>query len=103
MEKLICKIFGHKIVGLNTKRFFANCGRCFKGLKVSYDMSYGETVVVGDYGSQRTFIWCDCGNELCSTDSHFFTEPTFLEVYKCSKCGEVSKWDFDAPVPIKIN
>ena len=32
-------------------------------------MSYGETVVDEDYGNQKTFIWCECGNELWSTNS----------------------------------
>lgn len=100
MKNLICKLFGHKIVRLNTKRMFAWCDRCDKGLKVSYDMTYGETIVTGDYGSQRTFCWCDCGNELCSTDS-LVKDEAYVE-YKCSKCGKESKWDFDTPVPIEI-
>lgn len=100
MKNLICNIFGHRIVRLNTKRMFAWCDRCDKGLKVSYDMAYGETIVTGDYGNQRTFCWCDCGNELCSTDSLVKDEAYVL--YKCSKCGRESKWDFDAPVPIEI-
>lgn len=102
---LICKLFGHKVVGLMTKRYFANCARCHKGLKVSYDMSYGQTLVVGDYGDQRTFCWCDCGNELCSTNSYWsqlFRNGRTLERYKCSKCGKGSTWDFDMPVPIRI-
>lgn len=102
---LICKIFGHKISSLNTKRQYAKCFRCMKGLKVSYDFSYGETVVVGDYGKQSTFIWCDCGNELCSTESFDEYEnlsDSDLVHYKCSKCGEKSEWDFEAPVPIRI-
>lgn len=100
MKNLICKLFGHKIVRLNTKRMFAWCDRCDKGLKVSYDMTYSETIVTGDYGNQRTFCWCDCGNELCSTDS-LVKDEAYVE-YKCSKCGKESKWDFDTPVPIEI-
>lgn len=108
-NNIICKIFGHKIIGLNVKRRFAKCGRCYKGLKVSYDMSYGETIVDVDYGNQKTFIWCECGNELCSTNSWLeyeskeIVEKIDVEVYKCSKCGEISKWDFGAPVPIRIS
>ncbi len=44
--------------------------------------------------------WCDCGNELCSTDS-LVKDEAYVE-YKCSKCGKESKWDFDTPVPIEI-
>lgn len=104
---IICKLFGHKVTGLQTKRLFARCDRCDKGLKVSYDMSYGQTLVTGDYGKQTTFIWCDCGNELCSTNSHTGSGLQGIqdgfEFYKCSKCGEESRWDFDAPVPIKLS
>lgn len=97
--KIICKLFGHKIVGLNTKRCFASCSRCHKGLKVSYDMAYGQDLVIGDYGNQKTFCWCDCGNELCSTS---FLDDTDVVRYKCSKCGLITRWNFDAPIPFKI-
>lgn len=98
--KLLCRIFGHKPEGLNVKRLYARCSRCWKGLKVSYDMSYGETIVTGDYGDQRTFCWCECGNELCSTNS--FIKDTDFVYYKCSSCGLKSKWDFDCPAPILL-
>jgi len=99
---ILCKILGHRIEGLQTHRKFAWCARCRKGLKVSYDPAYGETVVDGDYGSQSTFIWCECGNELCSTDSHVGPDHEGLECYLCSRCLLESAWDFDAPTPIKI-
>ena len=106
MKEIICKIFGHRVTGLNTKRHFAWCKRCDKGLKVSYDMSYGDTLVVGDYGSQKTFCWCECGNELCSTDSHLASDnlmaPNDIVYFKCSKCGDTSEWNFGAPIPFKI-
>ncbi len=106
MKNIICSLFGHNIRGLNTKRFFGHCIRCKKGLKVSYDMSYGETTVTGDYGNQTTFCWCECGNELCSTDS--FVSDTFkdgksLVRYRCSKCGQGQFWDFDPPTPIFVS
>ena len=82
----------------------ATCAWCDKMLKVSYDMSYGETVVVGDYGNQGTFIWCHCGNELCSSDSWIASQDKTLDIeyYKCTNCGISSKWDFGAPCPIMI-
>ena len=105
--KILCKIFGHKIdyKTIETKRFTARCSRCDLKLKVSYDMSYGDTIIVGDYGNQRTFCWCDCGNELCSSNSYQdqMCDQNRFEYYKCSKCGRESKWDFDTPVPIEIN
>lgn len=106
MRNIICKLFGHKVVGLQTKRFFARCSRCNLGLKVTYDMTYGDTLVTGGYGNQTTFIWCDCGNELCSTNSHTgsgdpVTQPDF-EFYKCSKCGHESRWNFGTPVPYRL-
>lgn len=109
MKNILCKIFGHKITGLHTYRRFAMCERCNKGLKVSYDMTYGETVVDGDYGDQRTFCWCKCGNELCSSGSHVASgirgdESGSMEVerYRCSSCGRRSMWDFGAPSPIML-
>lgn len=98
---IICKVFGHKVEGLNVKRLYAQCGRCHKSLKVTYDMTYGGTIVEGDYGDQGTFCWCECGNELCSTNS-FSHETADLVFYKCSKCGIKSKWDFGAPAPILL-
>lgn len=104
--KLICKLFGHKIKhgSMNSFRMNAKCAWCDKLLKISYDMSYGTTVVVGDYGNQKTFIWCHCGNELCSTNSWIASQDKTLDIeyYKCTKCGVASKWDFGAPCPILI-
>ena len=102
MKSLLCKLFGHKVVGLNTRRFFAWCDRCNKGLKCSYDMSYGDTLIVGDYGTQRTFCWCDCGNELCSEGKLISDTYEYGVEYKCSKCGQISNWCFDAPLPYRI-
>ena len=98
--KIICKIFGHKIGIVNTERKFSKCQRCDIGLKLSYDMTYGNTVIVGDYGSQTTFAWCFCGNELCSSNS--FIEDSDAVYYRCSKCLTKSKWNFDAPAPILL-
>lgn len=53
---------------------------------------------------QVTFIYCTCGNELCSSS---FVSDSYDErgdnhvLYKCSKCGKKSDFNFDiAPVPI---
>lgn len=97
--KLLCKIFGHSPTLIRTDRCYAECKRCNIGLKVSYDMAYGYTMVVGDYGNQTTFCWCDCGNELCSTS---FVSDTDIVLYKCTRCGKESRWLFDAPCPIKL-
>ena len=54
--------------------------------------------------SQDTFIYCECGNELCSDGS--FVSDTYRNnqnhvKYKCKKCGLISDYNFDiAPVPI---
>ena len=51
---------------------------------------------------QFTFIYCDCGNELCSTDS-FISDIDGIVSYKCSKCGKESRYYFDiAPVPVRV-
>lgn len=54
---------------------------------------------------QTTFIYCECGNELCSSDSfvrQFDDEHGDNHTeYKCSKCGKHSDFNFGiAPVPI---
>ena len=104
---IYCKLFGHRPTGINVKRLFATCNRCHLNLKVSYDMTYGETVVVGDYGKQKTFCWCECGNELCSSFGSYqpqkfdILQPD-IEHYKCSKCGRESTWNFGTPAPVLI-
>jgi uncharacterized Zn finger protein len=54
---------------------------------------------------QRTFVYCDCGNELIASKS--FVSDTYDEngdnhvLYKCTQCGQEQDWNFDiAPVPI---
>lgn len=57
---------------------------------------------------QTTFIYCKCGNEMCSDGS--FVSDTYDEnnnnhvKYKCKKCGLESDYNFDiAPVPVNWN
>lgn len=50
---------------------------------------------------QYTFCYCKCGNELISSNS--FLKDTDFVYYKCSKCGRISKWDFDFPCPILVD
>lgn len=54
---------------------------------------------------QSTLVYCDCGNELVSSNS--FVSDELDEngdnhvKYKCTKCGLESDFNFDiAPVPI---
>ena len=101
--KILCKIFGHKLTAIDTKRRFARCARCDKGLKISYDMLYGETYVVGDYGYQTSFCWCECGQELLGDEeTKVYEGGTFTNLI-CSNCGIQSKWNLDAPAPIFIS
>lgn len=52
---------------------------------------------------QHTFIYCPkCKNELISSDSFIKDEDGILK-YKCTKCGNVSFWDFiHYPIPYLI-
>ena len=50
--------------------------------------------------SHRTYVFCECNNELTTTGS--FIRDTDVVEYECSKCGLHTFWDFDAPAPIKI-
>lgn len=47
-KKLLCSAFGHWVINIDTENFTAECGRCRKKLKVSYDMKNGETIVEGE-------------------------------------------------------
>lgn len=49
----------------------------------------------------KTACYCpECNNELISSGS--FVSDEELVTYKCTECGNESKWYFDAPVPILI-
>lgn len=51
---------------------------------------------------QTTFCYCQqCGNELISSGS--FMEDTDLVRYVCARCGYLTEWLFDAPVPLLIS
>jgi len=50
---------------------------------------------------QTTWCWCECGAELCSTES-FVSDDGRGVCYACSSCGKESWWNFDFPVPIKL-
>lgn len=51
---------------------------------------------------QTTFCYCEnCGNELVASGSFF--EDTDLVRYVCSRCGLLTEWLFDAPVPLLIS
>lgn len=51
-------------------------------------------------------VYCDCGNELTTTNSFVSDEGEQgknVVTYRCSHCEQESKWNFDlAPAPIKI-
>ena len=43
-----CKLLGHVPTRVDTQNFRATCARCRVTLSVSYDMAYGETIVLGE-------------------------------------------------------
>jgi len=47
--KLLCKIFGHIPFRVNIRCMTAYCYRCGVKLDVSYDMTYGDTIVEGEH------------------------------------------------------
>jgi hypothetical protein len=54
---------------------------------------------------QKLFLYCDCGNELISSDS-FFSDMYDKDwnnhvIFKCSKCGKELDFNFDVPVPVR--
>lgn len=60
---------------------------------------------------QRTFLYCDCKNELTASGS-FVSDDTEIDIknniygvkYKCTDCGSISIWNFDvAPVAVRVN
>lgn len=54
----------------------------------------------GNKNKQHTFIYCPkCSNELIK-NGQFIEDNDGIIKYKCSKCGEISFWDFgNFPVP----
>lgn len=72
---------------------------CYRPDKNGLKMLRPKRFICFKYKEQRTFIYCDCGNELITSNS--FIKDTDFVYYKCSRCGKESKWDFDAPVPIR--
>ncbi len=75
-------------------------------LKERFD--YWKSFYFSNNHEQKTFLYCECGNELISSNS--FISDTYDEkgdnhvLYKCSNCGLKSDWNFDiAPVVINWN
>ena len=52
MRQFWCCLIGHIPSKVNTEEQTATCQRCLTKLRVSYDMGYGETVVVGTVESE---------------------------------------------------
>jgi hypothetical protein len=54
-DPIRCRFFGHHPVNVNTGKRTADCHFCNALLDVSYDMTYGETVIVKvlEQGSER--------------------------------------------------
>jgi len=46
MRKVLCTILGHNPIKIDTENFEATCSECGVKLEVSYDMSYGDTIVI---------------------------------------------------------
>jgi hypothetical protein len=53
MKKFICKIFGHQLSIVNVENRTSYCRRCGVKLSVSYDMSYGETIIEGNFDERK--------------------------------------------------
>lgn len=103
---IICKIFNHSPININWDKHIAECKRCNKMLKVDLYAS-GKVDVIGDYGKQSMFLWCECGNELISSGSyHYHTTSTTItnsfETYYCAKCNKASYWDLTPPIPMQV-
>lgn len=51
---------------------------------------------------QTTFCWCPvCRWELCA-GGEFLIDDEHGVKYRCAQCKSVSRWDFDAPVPLLL-
>lgn len=55
----------------------------------------------GNKNKQHTFIYCPkCSNEMIK-NGRFIEDNDGIVKYKCSKCGEITFWDFgNFPVPM---
>ncbi len=48
VKKLFCKLLGHKPTKIDADQKTARCGRCGRLLEVTYDMAYGDTIILGE-------------------------------------------------------
>ena len=63
---------------------------------------YLEWTDQGWANEQKTFLNCDCGNELTASGSFISDDENGVK-YKCTDCGKTSVWNFDLfPVPVNI-
>lgn len=51
---------------------------------------------------QYTFCYCDCGNELVSSNCVIAEDEDGTVIYECPKCRAITYWYFGAPAPIKL-
>lgn len=76
-----------------------------KKLLVKLKSCFGFTISRKPKPSQLLFLYCECGNELCS-DGSFISDTQDDNddnhvTYKCKSCGLESDWNFDiAPFPV---
>ena len=52
LVKFICWLIGHRLVNIDIATHIAECVRCERKMRVSYDMSNGETYVVAIIGDK---------------------------------------------------
>lgn len=59
--------------------------------------------IFGRVECRRSKAWCECGNDVLGDElSEVYEGGSFTNII-CSKCGRQTKWDLDAPVPIKLD
>jgi hypothetical protein len=44
--KFLCKLLDHKLYNIDVTEKTAHCRRCGKKFRVTYDMAYGNTIIV---------------------------------------------------------
>ena len=54
--KMVCEVFGHRIINIDTFAREARCKRCGAKINISYDMTTGDTIQEGELPQEKTIF-----------------------------------------------
>ena len=70
---------------------------------VGWDRFWRRLTEIMEPQPRRTcWAWCDCGRDLNGDDDSFVSNNGDVVTYRCARCGDESRWLFNAPTPIRL-